>query len=335
MRKLIYSFLSFIFIFSFAFSSHAARELSLGCFEGYAEQEWIDEFEAKYDAKVKVKYVGSVDELFALTQASKGEDFDLISIDTSLFPRYHGAGLLKPYDKGQLSNFGNLMSAFQDVKEVEIDGGFYGVPIAWGSLGLIYDVDEFGEGGVDSWSVMHDPANAGKMIVLDDTNNNIVNTAIYLGMDNPYSLSEAEMEQVKQTLIDQKKLVVTYFAGFDEGNQIWDSGGISLMFSMGEFQEVALRDMGHNVKYIIPKEGGIGWLDTWAMTSGADEELAHAWANFFIEKSTQEVMNERYGYGTVTHESPGLDYAGRLNWLQLAEDFEWRNRVWNEVKASN
>ncbi len=77
MRKLIYSFLSFIFIFSFAFSSQAARELSLGCFEGYAEQEWIDEFEAKYDAKVKVKYVGSVDELFALTQASKGEDLDL------------------------------------------------------------------------------------------------------------------------------------------------------------------------------------------------------------------------------------------------------------------
>jgi hypothetical protein len=46
-------------------------------------------------------------------------------------------------------------------------------------------------------------------------------------------------------------------------------------------------------------------------------------------------MNERYGYGTVTHESPGLDYADRLNWLQPAEDFEWRNRVWNEVKASN
>ena len=38
MKKLIYSFLSFIFIFSFAFSSQAARELSLGCFEGYAEQ---------------------------------------------------------------------------------------------------------------------------------------------------------------------------------------------------------------------------------------------------------------------------------------------------------
>ena len=24
-------------------------------------------------------------------------------------------------------------------------------------------------------------------------------------------------------------------------------------------------------------EGGIGWIDTCAMTAGADEELAHAW----------------------------------------------------------
>ena len=49
MRKLIYSFLSFFLFFVCIF--HAARELSLGCFEGYAEQEWIDEFEV-HDAKV-------------------------------------------------------------------------------------------------------------------------------------------------------------------------------------------------------------------------------------------------------------------------------------------
>ena len=70
------------------------------------------------------------------------------------------------------------MPAFQDVKEVMIDGEMYGVSIAWGSLGLIYDVDVHGE--IDSWDAMWDPANAGKMIVLDDTNNNIVNAAIYL-----------------------------------------------------------------------------------------------------------------------------------------------------------
>ena len=93
------------------------------------------------------------------------------------------------------------MPAFQDVKEVMIDGEMYGVSIAWGSLGLIYDVDVHGE--IDSWDAMWDPANSGKMIVLDDTNNNIVNAAIYLGMDNPYNLSEAEMEEVKQNDIEK------------------------------------------------------------------------------------------------------------------------------------
>ena len=72
MKFIFKLFFSSLFFFVFSTSAFAARELSLGCFEGYAEQEWIDEFEAKYDAKVKVKYVGSVDELFALTQASKG-----------------------------------------------------------------------------------------------------------------------------------------------------------------------------------------------------------------------------------------------------------------------
>ncbi len=42
MKKIIYILLSFTFIYSLAFSANAARELSLGCFEGYAEQEWID-----------------------------------------------------------------------------------------------------------------------------------------------------------------------------------------------------------------------------------------------------------------------------------------------------
>ena len=48
MKFLLKLFVSFFFLFTFSTSVFAARELSLGCFEGYAEQEWIDEFEAKF-----------------------------------------------------------------------------------------------------------------------------------------------------------------------------------------------------------------------------------------------------------------------------------------------
>ena len=332
------------FLFSFfavvlTLNAHAKKgEVRLFCFEGYAEQEWINEFEKTYDAKVKVNYTGSVDELFAKMQGSNGEDYDLISIDTSLFSRYHSAGLIKPFDTSKFANRDSLLPAFQigKVQEVIIDDKTYGVPIAWGSLGMLYDADFFMDNPPDSWEVMWDAQYKGKMIVLDDTNNNIVNTAIILGMKDPFNLSEREMEKVKGKLIAQKKLIRTYYAGFEEGTQVWDSGGIVLMFSMGESQEASLKELGYNVKYVIPQEGGIGWLDTWAMSSGVgDEDLAHKWVDFFLEKSTQKLMNDRYSYGTTVFEAPGLDYADRLVWLKPPEDFEWRNRIWNEVKATN
>ena len=43
-------------------------------------------------------------------------------------------------------------------------------------------------------------------------------------------------------------------------------------------------DVEHVLK---PKEGGLGWVDTWMVSSEADSErteLAHAWINLFLEK---------------------------------------------------
>jgi putative spermidine/putrescine transport system substrate-binding protein/spermidine/putrescine transport system substrate-binding protein len=107
------------------------------------------------------------------------------------------------------------------------------------------------------------------------------------------------------------------------------------MFSMGEFQAVDLKERGYNVAYIIPDEGGVGWLDTWAMSKGVqDPDLAHAWVNFFLDKSVGQRVSEKYGYGNTTSESEGLDYADKLTWLRPAEDFAKRTEIWNEVKAT-
>ena len=43
-------------------------------------------------------------------------------------------------------------------------------------------------------------------------------------------------------------------------------------------------DVQHVLK---PKEGGLGWVDTWMISSGADSErveLAHRWVNLFLDQ---------------------------------------------------
>jgi putative spermidine/putrescine transport system substrate-binding protein/spermidine/putrescine transport system substrate-binding protein len=311
-----------------------ARELRVFTFEGYADDEWVQAFEAAHDAKVSVTYTRSVDEMFARMKGSEGADYDLIAIDTSLFGRYIEQGLIVPYDMAAIPNTANLLPAFQDVAEVRHDGETYGVPITWGSLGLIYDTDEV-DPPPTSWEVLWDESYKGRIIVLDDTDNNIVNTAIILGYEDPFNLTDEQLEAVKEKLIDQKKVLLSYFAGFEEGNKIWESRNAILMFSMGEFQAVDLANRGYNVAYIIPDEGGVGWLDTLALSKGAkDPELAHAWVNFFLDKSVGERVSAKYGYGNTTSEAEGLDYADKLTWLRPAEDFAKRTEIWNEVKAT-
>ncbi len=321
-------------VFLFAAGHVVAQEVRLFSFEGYAEPEWVEPFEAETGCSVSVAYTGSVDEMFAKMAGSDGADYDLISIDTSIIQRYLDNGLIIPFDMSMVPNTANLLPSFSSVNEVMSDGATYGVPIAWGSLGLIYDTEAFPE-GVDSWEALWDPANKGHILALDDANNNVTNAAIVLGINNPFNLTDADFNAVQQKLIEQKQYLISYYAGFEEGVNIWDTSEASLMFSMGEFQAVELADRGYDVVYSIPKEGGIGWLDTWALSKGVqDSDCAHKWVNHYLDGITGPTMTTINGYGNTTNESPDLDYADKLVWLQPVEDFDRRVEVWNAVKAA-
>ncbi|CAN5193583.1 ABC transporter substrate-binding protein [soil metagenome] len=315
-----------------------AKELRVLTWEGYAEPNWLDPFKAATGATVNVVYVGSVDEMFAKMQGSKGADFDVVAFDTSSFARYIDSNLLQPLDVSKLPNAANLLLEFQKVDPIIRGDKRYGMPFAWGSLPLVYDTEAFPT-APDSWNVMWDGQYAQQMIALDDANNSIVLAALVLGLKDPYNLSDAEFDQVKQKLIDQKKLLLTYFAGFDEGVNIFAQNKIKLMFSMGEPQVPALIGKGVKAALTIPKEGAIGWLDCWVLSAGAkDVDLAHQWINTCLDKSVGNILTTKKSYGNTTdgdaNKGAGMTYGDKLSWLLTPENFEKRVAVWNEVKAS-
>jgi putative spermidine/putrescine transport system substrate-binding protein/spermidine/putrescine transport system substrate-binding protein len=311
------------------------KTLRLFAWEGYAEDAWVKDFEAQNGAKLNITYAGSVDEMFAKMAASKGADYDIVYVDTSSIPRYQQGGLIKPIDTSKIANVGNLEPAFQALKETRDGDKIVGIPFAWGSLGIIYDVAHFGDKPPSSWATMWDPALEGRMIALDDANNNVVTAALKLGLPDPFNLTDEQFEQVKQALIEQKKLLVSYYAGFDEGVQIWKKNNIVAMFSMGEFQLASMLKQNMNVKYIIPSEGAIGWIDCALISAGAqNEELAYAWINYQLQKKIGAEMTEKLFYGNTTNKIEGMDYAAQLKWLQPPENFDKRIKVWNEVKAA-
>jgi spermidine/putrescine-binding protein len=318
--------------------SRAAGDFRILTWEGYTEPEWVKPFEEKHGVKTSIVYAGSVDEMFAKMQGSKGADFDIVAFDTSAFARYLDASLLAPLDLAKIPNAANLQPAFTSVEPVMRGGAQYGIPFAWGSLPLVYDKVAFPT-APDSWSVMWDPANAQQIIALDDANNSIVLAAMVLGLKDPFNLSDAEFDQVKAKLIEQKKLLLTYYAGFDDGVAVFAQSGIKAMFSMGEPQVPGLKAKGVDAAFVIPKEGAIGWLDCWTISSGTSNlDLAHAWIDACLDKSVGAYLSDKKSYGNTTDEEAnkrsGFTYADKLVWLKTPENFEKRIAVWNEVKAA-
>jgi spermidine/putrescine-binding protein len=315
-----------------------SKELRVLTWEGYAEPDWVEPFKSTTGAGVNVVYTGSVDEMFAKMQGSKGADFDVVAFDTSAFARYINANLLQPIDMTKVANAGNVIPEFKKVDPIMREDKQYGVPFAWGSLPLIYDASAFPQ-APDTWAVMWDSQYSQQMIALDDANNSIVLGALVLGMPDPYNLSDAEFEQVKQKLIAQKKLLLTYYAGFDEGVNAFADNKLKLMFSMGEPQVAALKKKGVNAALSIPKEKAIGWLDCWVISAGArDVELAQAWINACLDKKVGNLLSTKKNYGNTTDSdaniSIGMTYGDRLAWLLTPENFDKRVAIWNEVKAS-
>jgi len=313
------------------------RTLRILTWEGYAEPEWLDKFKSDTGATVNVVYSGSADEMFAKMQGSQGADFDLVSFDTSLFPRYVDAKLLQPIDPAKLPNLKNLAPEFASVKAVMKGEERYGLPFAWGSLPLVYDTEAFPT-PPESWEVMWDDKYAQQMLWQDDANNSITLGALIVGAANPYKLTDEDFAKVKEKLIAQKKFLLSYYAGFDDGVNLFSQNGIKLMYSMGEPQVPALVKKGIKAALTIPKEQAVGWLDCWELSAGAqDKDLALAWMNACLDGSVGKVLTEKHNYGNTTNvdvnKTAGLTYGDKLSWLETAENYEKRVAVWNEIKA--
>jgi spermidine/putrescine-binding protein len=115
---------------TFASASARAEELKILTWEGYADDQWVAEFEKETGATVKVSYTGSVDEIFAKMEGSKGADFDVVAIETSSYKRLYEQKLIQPLDLSKLPNYQNLSPVFQKIDAITFDGKPYAAPYA-------------------------------------------------------------------------------------------------------------------------------------------------------------------------------------------------------------
>jgi putative spermidine/putrescine transport system substrate-binding protein len=315
-----------------------AKELRILSWEGYADDDWVKAFEQKTGADVSVVYVGTDDEIWAKIRGSEGKDFDLFAINTAQLQRYLDAGLVTPIDLAKIPNQKGVLPRFRDLAKVSgvmRDGKLYAIPYAFDSIGIIYDTTKVSP-PPDSWSALWDPKYQGRVLDYDNGEHNFTITALMAGSDDPFHLSDAQLDAAKRKLVDLKHNILSFYTTADEALQLYQSNDVALMFAnYGQQQVKAMQDAGAPIAYVNPKEGAPAWLDTWAMTSGVtDKELAESWIDFVLQKQIGQQLSERTGFGNTVAPFGSAGENDKIVWLEAVENPTKRADLWNEIKAT-
>ena len=313
---------------------------------GSDDETFIEEFEAAYNCEVVNTFMDSEEDLLTRLKTSGEGEIDVCLPNCTILPAAIEEGLLEEIDTTKLENFDSLFDRFKKQEECfGEDGKMYAVPFVWGSTAIAYNTELMAEAPT-SMSILFDEAYAGKVTMRDDYNDAIMAAAMVLGQDpnNP-----SDLDAVKQLLIKQKELNKTYWQTGDEFSKLFVSGQIAAGM-MWSGQASTMKQEGEPIGFVVPEDGGIGWVDNWAIpASSQNKDLAYKFIDWMISKDFQYNWSTTGGPAPANQEaaaaidpeyakSAGMDEESlnRLVFMQYRSNdvkSEW-NELWTEVKAS-
>ena len=166
---------------------------------------------------------------------------------------------------------------------------------------------------------------------------------------------EAQLQEAKNLLIQQKPLVQAYVIDQVRDKMLGGEAAIGVIYSgeMLYLQEEAERlNLDFDLEYVIPKEGTNIWIDSWVIPSNAkNKKNAEKWINFLCRPDIAKRNFEYITYATPNQGAfelleeetrnnkavfPDLDALDNCEVFQYLgdEDDARYNELWKEVKSS-
>ena len=261
------------------------------------DKETLNQFEKKYGIKVKMSTFDDMDTMYLKISESNAQ-YDVILVSDALMPKIIEEGLLQEINKDNIPNIAQMDEEYLNLP-IDPDNK-YSVPYMFGTIGIIYDKNVVTE-EVDSWDIMWDEKYKGQVFMFDTYRDTIGAALKKLG----YSLNSEnpeELEEAKQLLIEQRKLVDPKY-GVDNGTSMIATGETAInMIWSGE--GLNLQDEYPNLVYTIPKEGVNFWIDSLSIPANAiNVEGAEKFINFVSGKESALRIADAIGYTTPNKEA--------------------------------
>jgi spermidine/putrescine transport system substrate-binding protein len=274
----------------------------------YVPADIAAQFEKETGIRVELT-LSNNEEMISKLHATGGAGYDLAQPSQDRITGVQREfGLYKPIDVRQV----NLAQFRPEILEITrriatLDGKLYALPYLWGSEGLVVNVRR--AQASDYMDLCRADLKARTSMRLRRPT--LMAFAFALGKD-PFALYEnpsayaALMEEVGKTLSACKSNVRFFFDNKDQLLNGMRSGEIlaAMMWDTGGW---TLNRENPDIRYVVPKAGALGWLDTFALPyKGRNDAGAYQWINFTMRPDIAARITRNVGNWTAARGTEDL-----------------------------
>jgi putative spermidine/putrescine transport system substrate-binding protein len=282
-------------------------QLNLVAWPGYAEDgsndpkvDWVHPFEQKTGCKVNIKIGNTSDEMVQLMRTGQ---YDGVSASGDATLRLIYAGDVAPVNTKLVPNYDTISPFLKDKAWNSVNGQMYGIPHGWGANLLMYNTDVV-KNAPDTWGAVFPgaPEYKGKVTAYDSPIY-IADAALYLsktkpelGIKDPYSLTEDQLNAATDLLKGQHGNIGEYWSDYTKAVQAFESGTSVIGTSWQVIANMLQSDNKVKIATVLPKEGSTGWSDTWMVSSKAKNPTCmYKWMDWITSPEVNAQVAEYFG----------------------------------------
>lgn len=281
-------------------------QVSILAWPGYVEDgsndpavDWVTPFEEETGCEVTSKVYGTSDE--ALNLAKTGE-YDVIAASGDLSLRLIASDEAQAINTDLVPNYEAVYDFLKDTEWNSVDGENYGVPHGYGANLLMYNNKNFSEPPT-SWGAVFETdqleQNKGKVTAYDSPIY-IADAALYLmktqpdlGIENPYSLDQDQLDAAVDLLKVQREYIGEYWSDYLKEIQAFETGDSVVGTT---WQVIKNNITNKDVDVTLPTEGATAWNDTWMLSSHSENpNCSYAWMDYILSPEANAQATEYFG----------------------------------------
>lgn len=321
--------------------------LRIFSFEDELIPQVLGPFKAAYpNLDVQTATFSSSDE--AVTKLQAGFQADVVNVCVRDTQRLVDLNLIQPIDTTKVTDWDSIIPAFKDFAGVKVNDTVYMVPNEGGVAGLIWN-PKLVPDGLTSWrDVFENPALKGASTIEDSPYYSIAIGALALGYADPYNLTDADLQKVKDYFIAHKDQFRTFYEGDSQFLNLFKSEEIAGGMGFNDYP-VTLAQSGEKAEFLPVPNGTLTWTCGWAIPNSAQNpDAAYAMINHYLSPPAQDYYAENYNYWISNQKSIdalpekvvqdlSLDHPDVMQTAiatQIAPNYDAWLKTWAEIKAA-